>query len=293
MAKSVSKTSYEFKSYSSSSHKLSYYRCSFTLSANSTTASRQPTSVYLLLSVMCHHPSAGVLNTQNTSITTYNRLSYTCFESCEIEVYDNPNYEGTPIRSVSPSTTPHVTVHTAKESSDTLWTSTVILPRELTDREYYIRYTFRYKSTAFKSTVTSTEVELTDSVTVSARTATELVKHANHPVDDSRVTGAGTQYPQIGAVVSPEIAIDTTGEYVSTGWYYDAECTQPIPEDGITVPIGPTLDLYAGWKKAGPSPKIKIDGEWTEGELRAKVDGQWVNASALYVKVGGEWIEIS
>lgn len=292
MAKSVSKTSYEYKSYSSSTKVVNYYSCPFTLSANSTTGSGQPTSVHLFLSVMCHHPSAGELKTYKTSTNTYNTRMYTYFESCEIEVYDNPNYEGTPIRRVSLSDSPHVTMHTAKPSSDTLWTSVVTLPRELTDREYYIRYTFKYKSNAFRSTGTS-NVELTDSVIVPARTATELVKHANHPVDDSRVTGAGTQYPQIGAVVSPEIAIDTTGEYVSTGWYYDAECTQPIPEDGITVPIGPTLDLYAGWKKAGPSPKIKIDGEWTEGELRAKVDGQWVNASALYVKVGGVWIEIS
>lgn len=292
MAKSVSKTSYEFKSYNLATKKLSYYKCPFTLSADCAIGTSEPASVVLLLSVMCQHPSEGELKTK-TPIKTYNELEYTYFKSCEIKVYDNPNYEGTPIRRVSPSASPRVAMHTAKASYDILWASTSLrLPRELTDREYYIRYTFRYESSALSSTVTS-NVELTDSVTVPARTVTELVKHANHPVDDSRVTGTGTQYPQIGAVVSPEIAIDTTGEYVSTGWYYDAECTQPIPDAGVTVPIGPTLDLYAGWKKAGPSPKIKIDGEWTEGELRAKVEGQWVNASALYVKVGGEWIEIS
>jgi hypothetical protein len=44
---------------------------------------------------------------------------------------------------------------------------------------------------------------------------------------------------------------------------------------------------------AGPTIKVKVDGEWEEGELKAKVNGEWVDAEATYVKVDGAWIEIN
>lgn len=39
--------------------------------------------------------------------------------------------------------------------------------------------------------------------------------------------------------------------------------------------------------------KVKVSGEWVDGDIKCKVNGEWVDADAVYVKVGGEWIEIS
>lgn len=39
--------------------------------------------------------------------------------------------------------------------------------------------------------------------------------------------------------------------------------------------------------------KVKVSGEWVDGDIKCKVNGEWVDANAVYVKVGGEWIEIS
>lgn len=45
--------------------------------------------------------------------------------------------------------------------------------------------------------------------------------------------------------------------------------------------------------KAGFAVKVKVDGAWEEGELKAKVNGEWVDADAAYVKVNGAWMEIN
>ena len=66
----------------------------------------------------------------------------------------------------------------------------------------------------------------------------------------------------------------------------------------ITMPgsrvnaAGLVFDYYAFWK-AGVNVKVKVDGTWEEGELKAKVNGEWVDAEAAYVKVNGAWIEIN
>lgn len=39
--------------------------------------------------------------------------------------------------------------------------------------------------------------------------------------------------------------------------------------------------------------KVKVSGEWVDGDIKCKVNGEWVDADAVYVKVGGEWVEIS
>lgn len=39
--------------------------------------------------------------------------------------------------------------------------------------------------------------------------------------------------------------------------------------------------------------KVKVSGEWVDGDIKCKVNGEWVDADKVYVKVGGEWVEIS
>lgn len=132
----------------------------------------------------------------------------------------------------------------------------------------------------------------------SLRTRSCLKFNFNYPESPAPEITSSEGFVDGGTIVrdiNSEIAsfgtlTDTSGKYKLVGWT-DANGT-PI-QFPYTVTTDWETDIYAQWKKAGPSPKIKIDGEWLEGELRAKVNDQWVDASALYVKVGGEWIEIS
>lgn len=39
--------------------------------------------------------------------------------------------------------------------------------------------------------------------------------------------------------------------------------------------------------------KVKIDGEWTGGDIKAKVNGEWVTPDAISIKVDGGWIDIT
>lgn len=61
---------------------------------------------------------------------------------------------------------------------------------------------------------------------------------------------------------------------------------------GATYTANEPTTLTAIWEETKVSVKVKTGGEWKEGELRAKVNGRWVYADALYMRVNGVWIRI-
>lgn len=161
----------------------------------------------------------------------------------------------------------------------------------------YVTATLTITATGVSSSSDHTVEDINvGTISLNPRTHTRInfIKNSTH--DDDVSLSSSTSNKLIGSdfySTYASTATDNTGEYKFTGWYYDAACTQKVTYP-FTVPEASPLSLYAGWKpNTGPTIKVKVNGEWEEGELKAKVNGEWVDADAAYVKVNGAWIEIN
>ena len=124
-----------------------------------------------------------------------------------------------------------------------------------------------------------------------------------------------THYITIPPIPSYTITYDTDGGSAApasqTKWYNEALSLSNIKPTkdgykfmgwrasngreyqlGATYTANEATTLTAIWEETKVSVKVKTGGEWKEGELRAKVNGRWVYADALFMKVNGAWIRI-
>lgn len=96
---------------------------------------------------------------------------------------------------------------------------------------------------------------------------------------------AGTDIPDPGP------AICSSRQWLFTGWYADYACTQKITFP-YSMPRTKELTMYSGWKKRG-NIRFKSNGQWSDGYLKIKVDGQWLETDAMLVKADGQWKEFT
>lgn len=69
-----------------------------------------------------------------------------------------------------------------------------------------------------------------------------------------------------------------------------AGTTKYYIEDSVNIGMN---DLYLYLvPKAGVTAKVKVSGEWVDGDIKCKVNGEWVDADAVYVKINDTWIKI-
>lgn len=57
-----------------------------------------------------------------------------------------------------------------------------------------------------------------------------------------------------------------------------------------TYPTGTVIRIHP--VRLAPKVKVKKDGVWIDGEIKCKVNGEWVTATSAYVKAEGEWVKI-
>lgn len=90
----------------------------------------------------------------------------------------------------------------------------------------------------------------------------------------------------------PGNAITSDVNFKFNGWFSDSSKVNKISFP-YTIPRNKSITLYSGWKLNTPQKvQIKVNGMWQSGELKAKVNGAWVDAESAYVKVNGMWMEI-
>lgn len=99
------------------------------------------------------------------------------------------------------------------------------------------------------------------------------------------------QIKTFGTNIDLTDAIPVRDKYDFVEWNTAADGTGTAYHPGDTYTSNTALTLYAIWEKRATA-KVKVDGAWHEGDIMCKVNGSWVEADSLYVKVNGVWVEI-
>ena len=85
----------------------------------------------------------------------------------------------------------------------------------------------------------------------------------------------------------------TRDHYTLKGWNTASDGTGTHYDLGAEYTGNEAVALYAEWELNAVLGDAKVSGEWKQGMLYAKVDGEWVIPHTGFVKVNNEWIEIT
>lgn len=99
------------------------------------------------------------------------------------------------------------------------------------------------------------------------------------------------QIKTFGTNIDLTDAIPVRDKYDFVEWNTAADGSGTSYHPGDTYTSNTALTLYAIWEKRATA-KVKVDGAWHEGDIKCKVNGEWIDADSLYVKIGNEWVEI-
>lgn len=244
-----------------------------------------------------HLYSSSVTYSDYASSTKGHINRYTRYTISHIDIHSG-SYEGPVVQTIAVNRSSQKIL----SQGETIDTSTITVKNVSkpfgSSETYYVTCELNYRMDAVISSGRTISLPI-GTLTLQPRLTTRIFFNKNHPVSDSNVQmNLKAIINNPGDIINSSsgfhnTVIDSTGEYKFDGWYLDAACTQPLVYP-YTVPEASPVNLYAGWKlNAGPTIKVKVNGEWEEGELKAKVNGEWVDAESAYVKVNGAWIEIN
>lgn len=85
----------------------------------------------------------------------------------------------------------------------------------------------------------------------------------------------------------------TRQRYKLTGWNTAADGSGTHYELSGQYTTEADVTLYAEWTLDSIPFRVKINGAWKTGILKTKVNGAWVTPHAGYIKVNGQWKEIT
>lgn len=85
----------------------------------------------------------------------------------------------------------------------------------------------------------------------------------------------------------------TQSGYNFLGWADSASATTPNYYGGQTYTFTADKTIYAVWEVAVTAPVIykKDNGTWKEGTPYVKVKGEWKEATEVYIKINGTWVQ--